>query len=366
MAVRVQQYERRYERQCAAPFATLLGAANGLRVRRRFASSRMTRGVLRASVLALGALALAASASHTLAQAFPSKSLRIIVPYAPGGVVDFVGRTLGQRLSEQMGQSFVIDNRGGAGGMLGTEVAARAGADGYTLLIMDPAIVINQSLQPKVPYDVLKDFETITVATSSPLVLAINPKVPAKTVQDLVGVAKSKPGSLVFASAGIGTTPHMAGEFFKARIAQNIVHVPYKGSGPAMQDLVGGNVQMTFSSIAAALPFIKEGRLTALATTGAKRVGALPDVPTMIESGFAGFEVELWQAVFVPAGTPKDTLARLHSEIIKALQSAEVRAALAKVGNEPVGSTQPDAAKFVRAELAKWAKLVKDAGIKSE
>ncbi len=300
------------------------------------------------------------------AQPFPARSLRIVVPYAPGGVVDFVGRTLAQRLSEQLGQSVVTDNRPGAGGIVGTEVAARAGNDGYTLLLMDPAIVINQSLQPKAPYDVAKDFDTVTVATSSPLVLAINPRVAARSVSELAMLAKARPGSLAFASAGIGTTPHMAGEFFKARIGQDIVHVPYKGSGPAMQDLVGGNVQMTFSSIAAAIPFIKEGRLNALATTGARRVAALSDVPTMIEAGYPGFEVELWQGVFVPAGAPKDVIARLNAELVKALQSAEVRAALAKVGNEPVGSPPGDAAKFVRAELAKWAKLVREARIKPE
>ncbi len=313
----------------------------------------------------LGA-ALLAPAVLAQGSEFPAKSLRIVVPYAPGGVVDFVGRNLGQRLSEQVGQPVVIDNRGGAGGMVGTEVAARAGADGYTLLVMDPAIVINQSLQPKPPYDVLRDFVTVTVATSSPLVLAINPKVAARSVQDLVAAAKAKPGSLAFASAGVGTTPHMAGEFFKSRIAQNIVHVPYKGSGPAMQDLVGGNVQLTFSSIAAAIPFIREGRLVGLATTGSKRVPALAELPTMIEAGFPGFEVELWQGVFVPAGTPAPVVSRLHAEIVRALQSAELRAALAKVGNDPVGNAQPAAAAFVRAELAKWAKLVKDAGIRPE
>ncbi len=300
------------------------------------------------------------------AQPFPSKSLRIVVPYAPGGVVDYVGRTLGQKLSEQFGQAVVIDNRGGAGGMVGAEVAARAGADGYTMLVMDPAIVINQSLQPKVPYDVLKDFRTVTIATSSPLVLAINPKVGARTVPELVGIAKARPGTLSFASAGVGTTPHMAGEFFKARIAQDIVHVPYKGSGPAMTDLIAGNVQMTFSSIAAAIPFFKDARLVGLATTGPKRVAALSELPTMVEAGFPGFEVELWQGLFVPSATPKDTVARLHAEAVKALATPEVRAALAKVGNDPVGSSQAEAERFVRAELAKWAKLVKDAGIKPQ
>jgi tripartite-type tricarboxylate transporter receptor subunit TctC len=300
------------------------------------------------------------------AQPFPSKSLRIVVPYAPGGVVDYVGRTLGQKLSEQFGQAVVIDNRGGAGGMVGAEVAARAGADGYTMLVMDPAIVINQSLQPKVPYDVLKDFRTVTIVTSSPLVLAINPKVGARTVAELAAIAKAKPGTLSFASAGIGTTPHMAGEFFKSRIAQDIVHVPYKGSGPAMTDLIAGNVQMTFSSIAAAIPFFKDNRLLGLATTGPKRVAALSELPTMVEAGFPGFEVELWQGLFVPSATPKDTVARLHAEAVKALATPEVRAALAKVGNDPVGSSQAEAERFVRAELAKWAKLVKDAGIKPQ
>ena len=319
-----------------------------------------------AALIAALASVLACTSLPAAAQSFPSKSLRIVVPYAPGGVVDYVGRTLGQKLSEQLGQSVVIDNRGGAGGMVGTEVAARAGADGYTLLVMDPAIVINQGLQPQVPYDVLKDFRTVTIVTSSPLVLAINPKVGARSVPELVGIAKAKPGTLSFASAGIGTTPHMAGEFFKSRIAQDIVHVPYKGSGPAMTDLIAGNVQMTFSSIAAAIPFFKDARLVGLATTGPKRVAALPDLPTMIEAGFAGFEVELWQGLFVPAATPKDTVARLHSETVKALGTAELRAALAKVGNEPVGNSQAEAEQFVRAELAKWAKLVKSAGIKPQ
>ncbi len=312
----------------------------------------------------LPALALAALPAG--AQPFPSKSLRIVVPYAPGGVVDYVGRTLGQKLSEQLGQSVVIDNRGGAGGIVGVEVAARAGADGYTLLVMDPAIVINQGLQPQVPYDVLKDFRTVTIVTSSPLVLAINPKVGARSVAELTAIAKAKPGTLSFASAGIGTTPHMAGEFFKSRIAQDIVHVPYKGSGPAMTDLIAGNVQMTFSSIAAAIPFFKDARLVGLATTGPRRVAALSDLPTMIEAGFAGFEVELWQGLFVPSATPKDTVARLHAETVKALATAELRAALAKVGNDPVGNSQAEAEQFVRAELAKWAKLVKVAGIKPQ
>ena len=340
--------------------------SRSLHVETRLRTGGATPGRGPAALLAVLASVLACTSLPAAAQPFPSKSLRIVVPYAPGGGVDYVGRTLGQKLSEQFGQAVVIDNRGGAGGMLGVEVAARAGADGYTLLVMDPAIVINQSLQPQVPYDVLKDFRTVTIVTSSPLVLAINPKVGARSVTELVTIAKAKPGTLSFASAGIGTTPHMAGEFFKSRIGQDIVHVPYKGSGPAMADLVAGNVQMTFSSIAAAIPFIKEGRLAGLATTGPKRVGALSDLPTMIEAGFPGFEVEFWQGLFVPAATPKDIVARLHAETLKALGTADLRASLAKVGNDPVGNSQAEADQFVRAELAKWAKLVKSAGIKPQ
>ena len=308
--------------------------------------------------------ALAAAAAN--AQTYPTKSVRLIVPYAPGGIVDYAGRLIGQRLSDALGQNVVIDNRPGAGGIIGIETASKASADGYTLLIMDPAIVINPSLLAKVPYDINRDLIPATILSSSPLVLAINAKVAANTLQELVNLARSQPGKLSFASAGIGTTPHMAGELFKARIQQNITHVPYKGSGPAMMDLIAGQVQLTFSSITAALPFIKDGRLRGLATTGAKRAAALPNLPTVAESGFSGFEVNLWLAVFVPGDTPKDIVARLNSELRKTLQHPDVKSGFEKVGAEPVGNTPQEAAAFVKNEFTKWAQVIKTANIKAD
>jgi len=309
-------------------------------------------------------LLLAATLAH--AQSYPTKSIRLIVPYAPGGIVDYIGRLMGQRLSEGFGQSVVIDNRPGAGGVIGIETASRANGDGYTLVIMDPAIVINPSLLPKVPYDIHKDLVPVTILSNSPLVLAINAKVPANSVQELVNLAKAQPGKLSFASAGVGTTPHMAGEMFKARIQQNIVHVPYKGSGPAMTDLIAGQVQMTFSSITAALPFMKDGRLRGLATTGTKRAAALSNLPTMVESGFAGFDVNLWLGVFAPSSTPKNVVATLNSEFRKALQYPGVAGGFEKVGAEPLGSTPLESAAYVKNEYTKWAKVIRDGKLRAE
>ena len=300
------------------------------------------------------------------AQTYPSKTIRMIVPYAPGGIVDYVGRLMAQRLSDGFQQNVVVDNRPGAGGVIGVDITSRATADGYTLVIMDPAIVINASLQPKIPYDIHKDLLPVTVLSSSPLVLAVNAKLPANSVQELVALAKSQPGKLTFASAGVGTTPHMAGELFKERIRQDLLHVPYKGSGPAMADLVGGQVQMTFSSITAALPFIKDGRLRGLATTGEKRAPALAHLPTIAEAGFTGFEVNLWLAMFVPAKTPPAVVYRLNAELRKKLQHAEVKSALDKVGADPVGNTSQEAAAFVRKEFQKWAAVIKAGNIKPQ
>jgi tripartite-type tricarboxylate transporter receptor subunit TctC len=309
------------------------------------------------------ALALAANAT---AQTFPSRPIQIVVPYAPGGVVDFVGRTLGQRLSQQVGQPVVTDNRPGAGGIIGIEYTARSAPDGHTLVVMDPAIVINPSLQEKVPYDVLRDLQSVSVIGSSPLVLVVNPAVPASSMAQLMEYAKANPGKLNFVSAGIGTTPHMAGEMLKLRANVSMQHVPYKGSGPAMADLVGGQVQMGFSSITAALPFMRDGRLRGLATTGAKRSGALPDLPTVIEAGYPGFEVDLWLGVFAPANLPPAVLARLNSEVRSALQDPGVRAAFAKVGIEPRGTSVEEGTAFVRDEFQKWATVVRDGRIRGQ
>ena len=314
-------------------------------------------------LLAGMALLFAASAA---AQSYPSRPIQIVVPYAPGGVVDFVGRTLGQRLSQQVGQPVVTDNRPGAGGIIGIEYTARSAPDGHTLVVMDPAIVINPSLQEKVPYDVLRDLQSVSVIGSSPLVLVVNPAVPANSMAQLMEHAKANPGKLNFVSAGIGTTPHMAGEMLKLRANVSMQHVPYKGSGPAMADLVGGQVQMGFSSITAALPFMRDGRLRGLATTGAKRSGALPDLPTVIEAGYPGFEVDLWLGVFAPANLPPAVLARLNSEVRSALQDPGVRAAFAKVGIEPRGTSVEEGAAFVRDEFQKWATVVRDGRIRGQ
>jgi tripartite-type tricarboxylate transporter receptor subunit TctC len=311
----------------------------------------------------LGALLLS-FATGAFAQAWPAKPLRLVVPYAPGGVVDFIGRTLGQRLSEQLGQTVVTDNRPGAGGIIGVEATAKSAPDGYTLVIMDPAIVINPVLQDAVPYDVIRDLTTVSIVGSSPLVLASQLDLPVKNVAELVAYAKANPGKLNFASAGIGTTPHMAGELLKLRIGAPMTHVPYKGMGPAMADLVAGRVQFSFGSITAALPFLADHRLRGLATTGPKRSGALPDLPTMIEAGLPGFEVELWLGLFGPAGLPREVLARLNAETKKAIEQPAARAAFAKVGVEPRGTSPGDAAAFVRAENEKWGKVVRDAKLK--
>jgi tripartite-type tricarboxylate transporter receptor subunit TctC len=258
----------------------------------------------------------------------------------------------------------VADNRPGAGGIIGVEAAAKSAPDGHTLVLMDPAIVINPSLQDGVPYDVIKDLQTVSIIGSSPLVLASNPSLPVKDVAQLIEYAKANPGKLNFASAGIGTTPHMAGELLKLRIGAQMTHVPYKGMGPAMADLVSGRVQVSFGSITAALPFLRDGRLRGLATSGLKRSGALPELPTVIEAGLPGFEVDLWLGVFSAANLPPQVLARLNSEIGKALDPPGVKAAFAKVGVEPRGTSPEEGAAFVRAEYERWTKVVRDAKLK--
>jgi len=308
--------------------------------------------------------ALLAVTVQASAQGWPARPIQLVVPYAPGGVVDFIGRTLGQRLSQQVGQPVVVDNRPGAGGMVGIEYTARAAADGHTIVIMDPAVVINPVLQPKPLYE-LKDLATLSVVGSSPLVLVSHPSLRVNDVAQLVQHAKANPGKLNFGSAGIGTTPHMAGELLKVRTGIDATHVPYKGAGPAMADLAAGQLQFSFSSITAALPFIKDGRLRALATSGSRRSNALPDVPTVIEAGYPGFEVDLWLGIFAPVNTPAQTVAHVNSEIRAALRDPSVVSAFAKVGVEPLGTGVEEGARFVREETDKWTKVVAGAKLKA-
>ena len=311
----------------------------------------------------LAVLAALCAAASATAQTWPARPIQMVVPYAPGGVVDFIGRTLGQRLGQQVGPPVVIDNRPGAGGMIGIENTARSSADRHTLVLMDPAVVINPVLQEKALYE-MKDLATVAVIGSSPLVLTVNPKLPVTDVAQLVRFAKANPGKLNFATPGIGTTPHMAGELLKARAGIDMAHVPYKGSGPAMADLAAGQVQVGFSSITGALPFIKDGRLRALATSGPNRSAALPDLPTLIEVGYPGFEVDLWLGIFAPAATPATSVARINDEIRSALRDPAVMAAFAKVGVEPRSINPEESARFVRAEHDKWAQVVTGAHLR--
>ena len=311
----------------------------------------------------LAVISALVAAGSAAAQTWPARSVQMVVPYAPGGIVDFIARTLGQRLSQQVGQPVVIDNRAGAGGMIGIEYTARSSPDGHTLVLMDPAVVINPVLQEKALYE-MKDLATVAVIGSSPLVLTVNPKLPVTDVAQLVRFAKANPDKLNFATPGIGTTPHMAGELLKARAGIDMAHVPYKGSGPAMADLAAGQVQVGFSSITGALPFIKDGRLRALATSGSNRSAALPDLPTFIEAGYPGFEVDLWLGIFAPAATPATSVARINDEIRSALRDPAVMAAFAKVGVEPRSANPEESARFVRAEHDKWAQVVTGAHLR--
>ena len=299
------------------------------------------------------------------AQDFPTRPLRLVVPYAPGGVLDFAGRALAKSLGDGLGQAVVVDNRPGAGGVLGTELVVQAAPDGYTLLLMDPAIAVNPSLMKAVPYDVMKDLTTIARLSSSPLVLVVPASSPARDVPSLIAYAKSHAGALNFGSAGVGTTPHMAGELFRLSTGAPLTHVAYKGMGPAITDLLAGQIDLAFGSITAALPFIQDKRLRGLATTGAQRSRALPDLPTVAEAGVPGFEVDLWLVLFGPARLPPAILARLNRAVQTALADPGLVEGLARVGVEPRPSPPEAGAAFVAAELDKWSRVVRDAHIEA-
>jgi tripartite-type tricarboxylate transporter receptor subunit TctC len=322
---------------------------------------------LRPAQLALILSCLAAACMGSAqAQTYPNKPVKLVLPYAPGGIIDFVGRTVGQRLGEELGQPVVAENRPGAGGITGTDFVARSAPDGYTVLLMDPAIVINPTLQPNIPYDLFKQLRTVTLLSSSPEVVVVSLTLPVKSFAELVAYGKANPGKLNFASAGIGTTPHLAGELFKVKTGIDATHIPYRGIGASFTDMMAGKISMAFSSITGALPFIKDQRILAVATTGKQRTPVFPDLPTVMEAGLADFEVDLWLGLFVPADTPADIVAKLNTAAKQALANPEVKAALAKVGVEPRGSSPDEGNAFVRAEYDKWGKLIKDASIKQE
>ena len=322
---------------------------------------------MNAWILAGVLLAAALAPPCAAAQGYPTKAIRMIVPFPPGGPNDILGRVVAQKLTEQLGQQVVIDNRGGAGGTIGAELAARAVPDGYTLLLGGTAsLSINPGLHRKLPYDPLKDFAPVSLVGTAPSILVTHPSLPVKAVRDVIALARAKPGQLNFASAGIGTPPHLAGELFKSMAGVDMVHVPYKGGGPALVDLIAGQVNMYFSGISAALPLVKDGKLRGIAVTSAKRTALMPDTPTIAESGLPGYEVGNWYAIVAPAATPKAIVMRLNHEIVTALAVQDVKKRFVELAADPVGSTPEELLKYNRGEIAKWARVIKSAGIKPE
>ena len=314
------------------------------------------------------ALALVFGSANAYAQSYPSKPIRLVVPYPPGGPLDIMARAIGQKLTEAWSQPVVVDNRAGAGGNIGADLVAKSPADGYTLLMGAVAThAINPTLYAKIPYDPVRDFTPVALVAQVPNILVVNPSVPVKSVTELIELARAKPGYLNFGSGSTGSTGHLAGELFKTMAGVQMVHIPYKGGAPAMADLLAGQVQLMFDNLANALPNVKAGRLRALAVTTLARSPAMPDLPTMAESGLPGFDLTTWFGLMVPAGTPPEIVAKLNAEIVRALNAKDMRERLEKMGAEPPANNTPEHfAAFVRAEAAKYAKVVKDSGAKVE
>jgi len=302
-----------------------------------------------------------------LAQTYPTRPIRWIVTYPPGGPTDVVARAIGAKLTEAWGQQVVIDNRAGAGGVIGTDLAAKAVPDGYTLLFGTSAgLTINPALSSKLPYDAIKDFAPVSLLVLNPQLLVLNNAVPANTMKELIAYAKARPGQLNYASVGQGSPNHLGMELLKALAHIEIVHVPYKGTGPAITDLLGGQVQLMFNSMPSVLPLIKSGKLKGLAVGSAQRSPAIPDIPTVAEAGVPGFENVTWYGMFAPARTPHDIIVKLNQQVVKILAEPEMAQRLASQGAEPRSSTPEELVKFMRVESARWKKVIQAAGIKLE
>ena len=301
------------------------------------------------------------------AQAWPSKPIRLMVPFPPGGSTDIVARIVAQKLSEKLGQSIVIENRGGAGGTIGTAVVAKAAADGYTLGVASTSThVVAPGVYAKLDYDPVKDFSPVGLMAVSPYLLVVTPSVPAKTLHELVALAKKQPGKLNYASAGVGSTTHLAMEMLKYASGTFMLHIPYNGNGPAGTALIAGQVEVLFGSLPALLPHAKSGRARALAVGTPKRSPSLPDVPTVAESGYPGFDASLWLAIMAPAGTPQPIIERLNREIVAVVGAADTREAFDKAGTEPLTGTPADLAAMIRDGVPKYAQIIKTAGVKAE
>jgi tripartite-type tricarboxylate transporter receptor subunit TctC len=313
------------------------------------------------------ACAVVSSAAPTHAQTWPQKPVTYIVPFPPGGTTDILARAIAQKLGPALGTTIVVENKPGAGGNIGSDFVAKARPDGYTILggtISSHAI--NPSIYKSMPYDAVKSFQPITLIGTNANVLVVGAASPYKSVQDVIAAAKAKPGSISFASAGNGTSQHLSGELFKSLAGIQMEHVPYKGSGPAIQDVMAGHVPLMFDTTVVAAPHIQSGKVRALAVTSTKRVGSLPNVPTMAEAGVKGYEIVSWQGIFAPAGTPKEVVQRLNAEVVKILAMPDMRERLAGLGLDPVGNTPDEFAAFQKGEITKWAKVVKEAKISAD
>ena len=320
----------------------------------------------------LFALGVAYGAPVALAQpvradaAYPARAVRLIAPSSPGSGVDIVARIFAAKVSEHLGQQVVVENRAGAGANLGAEIASKALPDGYTLFIATPAHAINSSLYSRLNYDLLRDFSPVSLITTGQYIVIVHPSVPAKTIKELIGLARARPGALSYASGGLGNATHLAVELFNSMAGIRMLHVPYKGSGPALTDMISGQVQVMFANLTAGLPHVKSGRLRALATTGEKRSQTVPNVPTVLESGLRGYVVTSYYGILVPLRTPSEIITRLNSEAVKVMSAPDMRERLAVEGADPFGSTPEQFAAFLRAEIGKWAKVVKAATVRAE
>ena len=316
--------------------------------------------------VALGLCAVALGGHVALGQSYPAKPIRVIDAYPPGGSTDVVARIIGAKFQENPGQLWIIDNRPGAQGIIGTEFVARAPADGYTLLMYTGSHAIHPSIYRNMPYDLLKAFAPITQTTSTTNVLVVHPSLPVRTVKELLAIARAKPGALNYSSAGIGSTTHMAMELLKTMTGVDITHIPYKGSAPAVMDCVAGHVTMMFGPMPVVSPHAKSGRLRVIAVSTQSRSSAMPDVPTVAQAGVAGYESTNAVGILAPAGTPREIVGRLNTEIVRILNLPDVKERLSALGAEPVGSTPAQFASFIQADMAKWAKVVREAKIPAQ
>jgi tripartite-type tricarboxylate transporter receptor subunit TctC len=315
-------------------------------------------------VLALASLTLV---SFAQAQSYPARPVRLVVPYPPGGGTDTIARPLAQKLSVELGQTVIVDNRGGASGNLGMEYVARAPADGYTLVLaLTPQLAVNVSLFDKLPYDPRHDYTPITLLAEGPYLLLVHPSLPVHSVKELIALAKAKPGELNYATSGIGSGAHMAGELFTSMAGIRMTHTPYKGGGQALTDVLGGHVQVLFAPPVSVSQQVTSGRLRALAITGTKPTASLPTVPTMSEAGVPGYDSSVWYGVLAPAGTPKDIVAKLNTAMLKILEQPDFHSMLVANGIEPIGSSPAELSSYIDKEIVKWSKVVKSAGLKAE